>query len=104
MKNINDCLKWHDSRIQPRHIYSAIALFAFLTTGLSAQTAFTWREMKSKFEAGNPILKVCQATIEESRANEIPAFLRPKPVVTGTIDQVNPFTSQPSLSGSGEDV
>src|ERR1700730_9346124 len=40
--------------------------------------------------------------IDESRADEVTAYLRPNPNVTGTFDQINPFTTQPSLSGSGD--
>jgi hypothetical protein len=35
---------------------------------------------------------VCGA---ESRAQEITAYLRPNPDITGTIDQINPFTPNP---------
>ena len=104
MKTTHDCLTGHDSWIRLKQICLAIPLCVFLTTSLSAQTAFTWQEIKSKFEAGNPTLKAAQAAIDESRANEITAYLRPNPVATGTIAQVNPFTEQPSLSGSGENV
>ncbi|HML15416.1 MAG TPA: TolC family protein [Bryobacteraceae bacterium] len=74
-------------------------LAASLAASLSAQTAFTWDQIKEKFEAVNPTLQAAQANIDESRANEITAFLRPNPDVTGTIDQINPFTTQPPPSG-----
>ncbi len=75
-----------------------------LSPGLSAQTAFTWQQIKEKFETANPTLKAAQAAVEEARASEVTAYLRPNPSVTGTIDQINPFTTQPSNSGSGQDV
>lgn len=58
----------------------AITLFV-LTTGrcLLAQNAFTWQQIKDKFKATNPILKAAQANIDESRAAEITAYLRPNP-------------------------
>ncbi len=71
---------------------------------LSAETAFTWEQIKQKFETENPTLKAAQASIDESRANEITAYLHPNPIFTGTIDQIDPFINQPSLSGSGQDV
>jgi outer membrane protein, heavy metal efflux system len=46
---------------------------------LSAQTAFTWQQIKDKFEAANPTLKSVQLNIDESRAAEITAYLRPNP-------------------------
>lgn len=65
------------------------------------QKAFTWQEIREKFEAANPSLQAGQIGIRESRAQEITAYLRPNPDVTGTIDQINPFSTQPSPSGGG---
>jgi cobalt-zinc-cadmium efflux system outer membrane protein len=59
----------------------------------------TWQQLKNKFEASNPTMKAAQASIDESKAAEITAYLRPNPSVTGTFDQINPFTSQPSANG-----
>jgi cobalt-zinc-cadmium efflux system outer membrane protein len=42
--------------------------------------------------------------VDESRAAEITAYLRPNPDLTTTIDQISPFAPQPSPSGSGQDV
>lgn len=74
-----------------------------VTIGLSqnvvAQTAFTWQQIKDKFEATNPTLKAAQLNIDESKAAEITANLRPNPDATAAIDQINPFSTQPSPSG-----
>jgi len=56
-----------------------------------AQRAFTWQEIRDKFEATNPTLRAGQIGIAESRAQEITANLRPNPDVTGTLDQFDPF-------------
>jgi len=53
-----------------------------LVTDLRAQTALTWQQVKDKFEAANPTLKAAQASISESRANEITAHLKPNPDVS----------------------
>jgi cobalt-zinc-cadmium efflux system outer membrane protein len=37
-------------------------------------------------------------SIDESRAAEITVFLRPNPTLAGTLDQVDPFTTSPSIS------
>lgn len=66
---------------------------------LLAQTTFTWQQLKDKFEATNPTLKAAQLNIDESRAAEITAYLRPNPSATGLLDQINPFTKQPPPSG-----
>jgi cobalt-zinc-cadmium efflux system outer membrane protein len=66
-----------------------------------AQTTLTWPEVRDKFIAMNPTLAAGRIGVDESRAQEITAYLRPNPDVTGTIDQINPFSSQPSPSGGG---
>jgi cobalt-zinc-cadmium efflux system outer membrane protein len=53
-----------------------------------AQTAFTWQQIRSKFEAVNPTLQADQIGIDESKANEITAFLRPNPQFGMTADQI----------------
>jgi cobalt-zinc-cadmium efflux system outer membrane protein len=53
-----------------------------------AQTAFTWQQIKDKFAAGNPTLKAAQLEIDESRAAEITAYLRPNPDFSLTADGV----------------
>jgi len=67
-----------------------------------SQIAFTWQQIREKFEATNPTLQAGQIGISESRAQEITAYLRPNPDVTGLIDQINPFSTQPSPSGGGD--
>ncbi|HME01007.1 MAG TPA: TolC family protein [Terriglobia bacterium] len=43
------------------------------------QQALTWEQVRDKFEAVNPTLKAAQINIDESRANEVTAYLRPNP-------------------------
>ena len=54
-------------------------LTGVLASNLFAQTALTWQEIKDRFASGNPTLKAVQLNIEESRAAEITAYLRPNP-------------------------
>lgn len=61
----------------------------------SAQTSFTWQEIRSKFDAANPNLRAGQIAIGESRADEITAHLRPNPTFTILSDQFDPFTFHP---------
>jgi len=80
--------------------------YGIVTAGLLpatslAQAAFTWQQIKDKFEAANPTLMAAQLNIDESRASEITAYLRPNPSLTGTIDQINPLTTiQSPVSGN----
>jgi cobalt-zinc-cadmium efflux system outer membrane protein len=54
-------------------------LAAVFAASLPAQTAFTWQQLVQKFEASNPTMKANQLNIDESRAAEITAYLRPNP-------------------------
>jgi len=69
-----------------RCIRRAIAVVALLPAGMWGQAAFTWQQIKDKFDAVNPTLKAAQLNIDESRANEITAYLRPNPDFTLTAD------------------
>ncbi|HKE26100.1 MAG TPA: hypothetical protein VKB88_27275, partial [Bryobacteraceae bacterium] len=57
----------------------------FLTHAFG-QTALSWEAVKTKFEASNPTLKAAQLNIDESRAAEITAYLRPNPDFSLTVD------------------
>jgi cobalt-zinc-cadmium efflux system outer membrane protein len=61
-----------------------------------AQHALTWDEVKTRFEANNPTLRAGQIGIDESKANEITAYLRPNPQLTLLADQIDPFPGGPS--------
>jgi cobalt-zinc-cadmium efflux system outer membrane protein len=56
-----------------------------------AQKALTWQEVHDKFEGANPTLRAGQIGIDESRAQEITANLRPNPNLTILADQIDPF-------------
>jgi cobalt-zinc-cadmium efflux system outer membrane protein len=62
----------------------------FLLTGASvvAQTPapLTWEQVRLRFEVNNPALLADKLNIDESRAQEITAFLRPNPQFTLTAD------------------
>ena len=62
----------------------------------SAQKALTWQEVRDKFEAANPSLRAGQIGIDESKANETTAYLRPNPNLSLLADQIDPFPGGPS--------
>jgi cobalt-zinc-cadmium efflux system outer membrane protein len=68
--------------------WHAVLIAGFLPATVFAQTAFTWQQIKDKFEAANPTLMAAQLNIDESRAAEITAYLRPNPDFTLTADGV----------------
>src|ERR1700692_2507486 len=57
----------------------ALLIAAVLTPRMSAQTAFTWEQIKDKFESTNPTLRAGQLNIDESKAQEVTAAFRPNP-------------------------
>jgi cobalt-zinc-cadmium efflux system outer membrane protein len=61
--------------------------------------ALTWQQVRDKFEAANPTLLAAKIGIDESKADEITAYLRPNPDMTAGIDQINFFSLQPTPSG-----
>jgi len=58
--------------------------------------ALTWEELRAKFEAANPSLRAGQIGIEEAKAQEITAYLRPNPNFNALLDQVDVFSTNPS--------
>ena len=81
----------------------AIILGGFASRGVQAQNSWTWQQVREKFVATNPTLKANQLSIDESRAAEITAFLRPNPDLTLTMDGLQPASNNGiwrPLSGS----
>ena len=70
-------------------------LIAATAPGGFAQKALTWQELRDKFEAANPTLRAGQIGVDESRAQEITAYLRPNPNVSLLADQIDPFPGGP---------
>jgi cobalt-zinc-cadmium efflux system outer membrane protein len=63
------------------HFRKLIVLLAFplFPVASFAQQALTWEQVRDKFEAVNPTLKAAEINIDESRDNEVTAYLRPNP-------------------------
>jgi outer membrane protein, heavy metal efflux system len=71
----------------------ALLLTAFLSGKLQAQQqTFTWPQIREKFEMANPTLLAAKLNIDELKAQEITAHLRPNPDFTLTADgtQITP--------------
>jgi cobalt-zinc-cadmium efflux system outer membrane protein len=51
-----------------------------------AQPALTWEEVRLRFEQNNPTLQADKLSIDESKAQEITAYLRPNPGFTLSAD------------------
>ncbi|HKN75634.1 MAG TPA: TolC family protein [Candidatus Acidoferrum sp.] len=79
----------------------ALFLAVLLAQSAQAQRALTWQEIRDKFEAGNPSLQAGQIGVDESRAAEITAYLRPNPSLALLADQIDPFNGGPPHSTFG---
>src|SRR5579864_2291446 len=51
-----------------------------------AQVSLTWEQVRNRFEVNNPTLLADKFNIDESKAQEITAFLRPNPTFTLSAD------------------
>ncbi len=70
-------------------------LGASVCLGAFAQSPLTWQQVKDKFEKDNPNLRAGELNIQESKAEETTAYLRPNPNLSVGLDQITPFTSTP---------
>jgi cobalt-zinc-cadmium efflux system outer membrane protein len=73
-------------------LLSAVACMAQAGSG---PTALTWEDAQRAFRSRNSTLLAGQVSIEEARAQEISAFLRPNPDMTFGWDQLTPFNNNP---------
>ena len=73
-------------RILRRGFCLGLLLNLVVTASAFAQQALTWQEVRAKFEALNPTLRAGLIGIDESKASEISAFLRPNPDFTLSTD------------------
>jgi cobalt-zinc-cadmium efflux system outer membrane protein len=78
-----------------RRVCLNLLFTGFCAFPLLAQQAFTWQQVRARFEANNPTLKAGQFGIRESRADEVTAYLRPNPTANVSIDQLNLFEGHP---------
>jgi cobalt-zinc-cadmium efflux system outer membrane protein len=72
-----------------------IGILATVVFGGSAlgQQGLTWQEVRDRFEKANPTLLAGEIGIQESKASEITAYLRPNPQGSLTLDQIGHTTS-----------
>src|SRR5579863_707372 len=78
-----------------RLVCGAVSLTVMFAESACAQKVLTWQEVRDKFEAANPTLRAGQIGIDESKAQEITAYLRPNPGLSLSVDQLDPFSGGP---------
>src|SRR5579863_480746 len=78
------------SRNSTRSWYCSSALLLVSTlvslVPAQAQTAYSWEQVKARFESANPTLKADAINVDEMKAEEVTAYLRPNPQFTLSSD------------------
>ena len=69
-----------------RSTWMAAAVLLAASSLCQAQGSLTWEQVKSEFEDRNPALKADALNVDEMRAEEITAYLRPNPQFTASAD------------------
>jgi cobalt-zinc-cadmium efflux system outer membrane protein len=74
------------------HNFSLTAWLLLVAASAAAQQSLTWEQVRARFEQSNPTLLADKLSIDESKAQEITAFLRPNPTFTLSADgtQISP--------------
>jgi outer membrane protein, heavy metal efflux system len=83
-----------------RRQYVLLLIAMVLSESGFAQKALTWQEVRERFEVSNPSLRAGQIGIDESKASEIAAYLRPNPQLSLTVDQVGNTAAGSSFSAT----
>ena len=68
------------------HNFVLVILLIFAASQAWAQRALTWDEVRQRFEQNNTTLQAEKLSVDESRAQEITAFLRPNPSLGLLVD------------------
>jgi cobalt-zinc-cadmium efflux system outer membrane protein len=69
-----------------RRVCLAVLLAGGFASDAWAQKALTWEEVRTRFEANNPTLLADKVGIDESKAQQVTAYLRPNPQLTLAAD------------------
>ena len=72
----------------PRLKRRALAWLLLIVPAMDAQTVLTWDQVRERFRANNPTLAANGVLVDESKANEVTAYLRPNPEVSLAVDGV----------------
>jgi cobalt-zinc-cadmium efflux system outer membrane protein len=95
-RNIAERLLRHSRQRQPMRVLCcawAVCFLIMLCIDTAAQEPWTWQKVRDRFETNNPALLADRLSIDESKAQEISAYLRPNPQFTVTLDgtQIAPY-------------
>lgn len=71
-----------------------------IATAAAAQAPLTWADVRDRFRATNPAVQAARINVDESKAAEVTAFLRPNPQGSLTFDQIGDTASGNILSAT----
>src|SRR6266853_3179301 len=76
-----------------RQFWRALTAFLLVVSSAHAQSALTWEQVRERFRTNNPNLAASRVAVDESKAQEITAYLRPNPDFTLSTDgtQLTPY-------------
>src|SRR3984885_276508 len=90
------------TRDRKRGLWRGLGGLLMATLGSNAfgePQSFSWGQIRDRVQATNPTLRAAPIGVDEPRAEEITAYLRPNPDLTASVDQINPFSTQPAPNG-----
>jgi cobalt-zinc-cadmium efflux system outer membrane protein len=67
-------------------VWLGLVVALCLTDSVFAQQSYTWQQIRDRFVATNPTLQAARIGIDQSRAQEVTAYLRPNPDFSLTVD------------------
>ena len=71
-----------------------------IAAAAAAQPPLTWQTVRDRFEATNPTVQAGRIGVDESKASEVTAYLRPNPQWSLTLDQVGNTQDGNALSAA----
>jgi len=71
--------------------YCALLFLPVLCLRASAQEPWSWQKVRDRFEQNNPVLRAGHLNVDEAKANEITANLRPNPQLGVVLDEFTVF-------------
>ena len=94
--------RFYPLTVQLRLFVAILSAATCLPVSGLAQQAYTWAQIKDRFQNNNPTVRAGQDAIAESKAQEITAFLRPNPGLTLSTDgtQLTPSGGYRPLAGT----
>jgi cobalt-zinc-cadmium efflux system outer membrane protein len=87
-------------RLSWRVCATCLALVSIAAPAAAQQAPLSWADVRDRFRATNPTVAAGRIGVDESKADEVTAFLRPNPVWSLTFDQIGDTDGGNALSAS----